>query len=363
MSARRLAKEFKEVDTLLGNRVWEDPDLGPFTWHLVLDPSHEMEHKVGPYENVFHGVQIHSVITFPKDYPFKPFRMELDQGWVKAAVESKPTAIVEVRHQNQISALQDDERSQRQALMYFEHSELPFPILLSEQEVGARERLARDEELARSAMPSGCVQGGRGHLGIIVKTMTGKILQIDAALDDTIETIKSRIEHKDGGPFSFARLVHAGKQLQDGRTLGDYGILLGSTIHALPFFNGCNCRYLLTPDTPDWSPALTVVKEIVNRTNALFDSAYEIDNSNCGCEKRRLQYDAFGKRPFDDVHWLLRCTSPSVNVVWSPDNDRYWPMRFRKNIRYLTKISLKGKQVSGSDRIPVDVVSVMGSYL
>ena len=376
MAARRVAKEFKELEKLLGERLWEDPDLGPFTWHLLLDPSPETECRIGPYENVFHGVQIHSVITFPSDYPFKPFRMELDQGWVKAAVERKPGAVTYVRHRNQLSALQDRENKERHALARLEHEELPIPLLLIdtiETETRLRERLARDEEVARSAMPSSCMKALQLHTPssegagpaidffVVVKSISGKSVIIPALLHDTIEAIKQRFADKEG--YGAHRFIYAGKQLEDGRTLQDYSIALGTTIHAVPYLRGCDCRYLLTPNTSDWTPAMFVEKVVVNKADELYDEGSRPHDYHCDCEKRWLQTRAFGERPSDEVHWYLRCASPSRNVVWSPDNDRYWPMRFRKNIRYLTKISLKGKQVSGSDRIPVDVVAVMGSYL
>lgn len=73
---------------------------------------------------------------------------------------------------------------------------------------------------------------------IKVKTLTGKLIEIDIEPTDTIMRIKERVEEKEGIPPPQQRLIFGGRALADENTAESYNIKAGSSLHLVLSLRG-----------------------------------------------------------------------------------------------------------------------------
>ena len=77
------------------------------------------------------------------------------------------------------------------------------------------------------------------YFTVFVKTQTGRTRSLRVTKDTTVEAVKALLHASGEAPPDQLRIVFAGKQLEDARTMGDYNVRGAVTLHMLLRLRGC----------------------------------------------------------------------------------------------------------------------------
>ena len=114
---------------------------------------------------------------------------------------------------------------------------------------------------------------------IYVKILTGKTILLHINLQSTVYVVKSKIKETEGIPEDQQRLLYNGKQVEDGRTLLEYDIQKGDTMHLVLRLTGCGCGCHGTRLTPH-EGMCTFFNGSQEQNGGVFSLPFHIVNGN-----------------------------------------------------------------------------------
>eukprot|EP00210_Caulerpa_lentillifera_P008787 g8383.t1 len=177
------------------------------------------------------------------------------------------------------------------------------------------------------------------RIEISIKTLTGRVITLKTEPDSKISTVKELIFHHEGVPLDQQRLIFAGEQLEDERTLEDYNISAEATLHLVLRLRGGGNMLSLAKESiaPEFNYDFTNAKdagEVYIRGGEPYRRPY-------GWKRYALRV----KGQFENDRWL------GIDGIRTNSSDGEWPVSYHGTSRHNAEsIAEKGFDLSKGKR-------------
>mmetsp|Transcript_46502 Transcript_46502/g.95107 ORF Transcript_46502/g.95107 Transcript_46502/m.95107 type:complete len:785 (+) Transcript_46502:51-2405(+) len=155
---------------------------------------------------------------------------------------------------------------------------------------------------------------GAGGMLIYVKTLTGKTIPLDVSPHDTVADMKRMLNKREGIPVDHMRIIYAGKQVEDARSLGSYNIQKESTLHLVLRLRGGEAERAHDAYTTAWvNKKSGQVSKENHHTPVLAFSG--VSKGFAGRGRRMMGPTLFGARRRNSDAYMLDPTAEEVPLA------------------------------------------------
>ncbi len=139
------------------------------------------------------------------------------------------------------------------------------------------------------------------HLADYCLLVTGKRLEIELKSHESVRDLMEKVQDKEGIPIDRQRMIYSGKQMEQSRSLWDYNICHGSTVHLVLRLRATELKSSEGPSIPSSMPANRPWPSEAQFSSELHNRELEDAQSEVAYEEVGLDSDL----AFDDDGYLI----------------------------------------------------------